>query len=75
MQLPGDALYLIGGLALLLGAVLPAALSRRALSVPMAFVGAGVLVGLLPLPGGAPISPVEEPRSPSGSPSCASSSP
>ena len=61
MQLPGDALYLIGGLALLLGAVLPAALSRRALSVPMAFVGAGVLVGLLPLPGGAPISPVEQP--------------
>ena len=57
MQLPGDALYLIGGLALLLGAVLPAALSRRALSVPMAFVGVGVLVGLLPLPGGAPISP------------------
>lgn len=61
MQLPGDALYLIGGLALLLGAVLPAALSRRALSVPMAFVGVGVLVGLLPLPGGAPISPVDQP--------------
>ncbi len=61
MQLPGDALYLIGGLALLLGAVLPTALSRRALSVPMAFVGVGVLVGLLPLPGGAPISPVEDP--------------
>ena len=61
MELPGDALYLIGGLALLLGAVLPAALSRRALSVPMIFVGIGVLVGLMPLPGGAPISPVEEP--------------
>lgn len=61
MQLPGDALYLIGGLALLVGAVLPGVLSRRALSVPVIFVGIGVLVGLLPLPGGAPISPVDEP--------------
>jgi NhaP-type Na+/H+ or K+/H+ antiporter len=61
VQLPGDALYLIGGLALLLGSVLPGVLSRRALSVPMIFVGVGVLIGLLPLPGGAPISPVEEP--------------
>lgn len=61
MQLPGDALYLIGGLALLVGAVLPRVLSRRALSVPMIFVGLGVLIGMLPLPGGGPISPVEEP--------------
>ena len=62
MELPGDALYLLAGLALLLGAVLPRMLSARALSVPMAFVGAGVLVGLLPLPGGHPISPVEDPK-------------
>jgi NhaP-type Na+/H+ or K+/H+ antiporter len=61
VELPGDALYLLAGLALLLGAVLPRLLSRRALSVPMAFVGAGILVGLLPLPGGRPISPVDEP--------------
>lgn len=61
MELPGDALYLLGGLTLLLAAVLPRLVSERAMSVPMAFVGAGVLVGLLPLPGGNPISPVDEP--------------
>lgn len=62
MNLPGDALYLLGGIALLLGAVLPGALARRALSAPIAFVGLGLLIGLLPLPfGGEPISPVEQP--------------
>jgi NhaP-type Na+/H+ or K+/H+ antiporter len=61
VHLPGDALYLLGGLALLLGAVLPSALAKRALSAPIAFVGMGLLVGLLPLPGGDPISPVDEP--------------
>lgn len=61
MHLPGDALYLVGGLALLLGAVLPSALAKRALSTPMAFVGMGLLIGLLPLPFGDPISPVEQP--------------
>jgi NhaP-type Na+/H+ or K+/H+ antiporter len=62
VELPGDALYLIAGVALLLGAVLPRLLSARALSVPMAFVGAGVLVGLLPLPGGNPIAPLDNPE-------------
>jgi NhaP-type Na+/H+ or K+/H+ antiporter len=61
VTLPGDSLYLVGGAALLLGAVLPTLLSRQAISVPMAFVGAGVLVGLLPLPGGLAISPIEQP--------------
>ena len=61
MELPGDALYLIGGLALLLAAILPRFISERAMSLPMAFVAVGVLVGLLPLPGGAPISPITEP--------------
>ena len=61
MELPGDALYLLGGLALLLAAVLPRVISERAMSLPMAFVAAGVLVGLLPLPGDNPISPVVEP--------------
>jgi sodium/hydrogen antiporter len=62
VQLPGDSLYLLGGLALLLGAVLPGVVSRRALSVPMAFVGVGALVGLLPLPGIGSISPIERPE-------------
>lgn len=62
MELPGDALYLIAGLALLLAAILPRVVSDRALSAPMAFVGVGLLVGLLPLPGGAPISPITEPE-------------
>jgi sodium/hydrogen antiporter len=60
--LSGDSLYLIAGAALLLGAVLPRLLRRAAMSVPMAFVGAGVLVGLLPLPGGQPISPITQPE-------------
>jgi sodium/hydrogen antiporter len=60
--LPGDSLYLLGGMALLIGAVLPGVVSRRALSVPMAFVGIGVLVGMLPLPGAMSISPIEHPE-------------
>jgi sodium/hydrogen antiporter len=61
VRVSGDALYLLGGVALLLGAVLPGVVSRRALSVPMAFVGIGVLVGLLPFADGVLISPVERP--------------
>jgi sodium/hydrogen antiporter len=58
----GDAGYLLAGVALLLGAVLPRVTSQRALSVPMAFVGIGVLVGLLPAADGLPLSPVEQPE-------------
>jgi NhaP-type Na+/H+ or K+/H+ antiporter len=60
--IPGDAWYLLGGLALLLGAVLPGVVSQRALSVPMAFVGIGALLGLLPIADGLPLSPIEHPE-------------
>jgi len=60
--IPGDAWYLLGGLALLLGAVLPGLVSRRALSVPMAFVGIGALLGVLPIADGLPLSPIEHPE-------------
>ena len=56
-----DAVFLVAGLALLLGVVLPAALSRAALSAPVVLVGAGALVGLLPMPGGVVVSPLEHP--------------
>ncbi|MEO5652476.1 MAG: cation:proton antiporter [Marmoricola sp.] len=42
-------LYLIGGLAILLAAVLPSALNRLALSPPIVLLAAGMGVGLLPL--------------------------
>ncbi|GAA0596837.1 sodium:proton antiporter [Kribbella sandramycini] len=43
----GDGLYLVAGLALLLGAVLPRLLSRYAVSAPIAFLGGGLLLGLV----------------------------
>jgi sodium/hydrogen antiporter len=46
MTIDGDGLYLVAGLALLLGAVLPRLLRRYAVSAPIAFVGAGLLLGL-----------------------------
>ncbi|TDO66621.1 NhaP-type Na+/H+ or K+/H+ antiporter [Kribbella sp. VKM Ac-2571] len=46
MTIDGDGLYLVAGLALLLGAVLPRLLRRYAVSAPIAFVGAGMLLGL-----------------------------
>ncbi len=46
MTINGDGLYLVAGLALLLGAVLPRLLRRYAVSAPIAFVGAGLLLGL-----------------------------
>lgn len=46
MTIDGDGLYLVAGLALLLGAVLPRLLRRYAVSAPIGFVGAGVLLGL-----------------------------
>jgi NhaP-type Na+/H+ or K+/H+ antiporter len=58
VQLTGDLVYLLAGIALLAGAVLPRALRRHAVSTPMAFVAVGLLVGLLPLPGGWTITPV-----------------
>ncbi|WP_329005832.1 cation:proton antiporter [Kribbella sp. NBC_00709] len=46
MTIDGDGLYLVAGLALLLGAVLPRLLRRYAVSAPIGFLGAGVLLGL-----------------------------
>lgn len=46
MTINGDGLYLVAGLALLLGAVLPRLLAKYAVSAPIAFVGAGMLLGL-----------------------------
>ncbi|GAB2675122.1 cation:proton antiporter [Kribbella swartbergensis] len=47
MRIDGDGLYLVAGLALLLGAVLPRLLRRYAVSAPIAFLGAGMLLGLV----------------------------
>jgi NhaP-type Na+/H+ or K+/H+ antiporter len=58
VQLTGHLAYLLAGIALLAGAVLPRALRRHAVSTPMAFVAVGMLVGLLPLPGGRTITPL-----------------
>jgi NhaP-type Na+/H+ or K+/H+ antiporter len=46
MTIDGDGLYLVAGLALLVGAVLPRLLERYAVSAPIAFLGAGLLLGL-----------------------------
>jgi len=46
MEIDGDGLYLVAGIALLVGAVLPRLLRRYAISAPIAFVGAGLLLGL-----------------------------
>jgi NhaP-type Na+/H+ or K+/H+ antiporter len=52
-----DLVYLIGGAALLLGVVLPTALSKVALSAPIVLVVVGAGIGLLP--GSSTISPVD----------------
>jgi sodium/hydrogen antiporter len=52
-----DLVYLIGGAALLLGVVLPNALSKVALSAPIVLVVVGAGIGLLP--GSSTISPVD----------------
>jgi NhaP-type Na+/H+ or K+/H+ antiporter len=60
MRITGDGLYLIAGLALLIGAVLPRLLKRYAVSAPIAFVGAGLLLGLVVDPDR--LSPIAEPE-------------
>src|SRR5512141_273592 len=52
-------LYLLLGLALLLAVVLPEALSRAAISAPIVLLVVGGLMGLLPLPGGFEVDPVD----------------
>jgi sodium/hydrogen antiporter len=45
MRINGDGLYLVAGLVMLIGAVLPRVLSRYAVSAPIAFLAAGLLLG------------------------------
>ncbi len=61
MLLTADSLYLLAGVALLGGAVLPRLLRRKAVSTPMAFVGVGMLLGLLPMPEGVSLLPQDNP--------------
>lgn len=51
--------YLIGGIALLIAVVLPAMLTRIALSAPMVLVVLGVGIGFIPFGGGVTLSPLE----------------
>jgi NhaP-type Na+/H+ or K+/H+ antiporter len=60
MEIDGDGLYLVAGVALLVGAVLPRLLRRYAISAPIAFVGAGLLLGLFVDRGR--LSPIAEPK-------------
>ncbi|MEO7745633.1 MAG: cation:proton antiporter [Actinomycetota bacterium] len=57
----GDSLYLLAGIALLGGAVLPRLLRNKAISTPMAFVAVGLLIGLVPLPDGVSVLPQHNP--------------
>ena len=59
MRIDGDGLYLVAGMALLVGAVLPRLLKRYAVSAPIAFLGAGVLLGFAV--DRAKLSPIAEP--------------
>jgi NhaP-type Na+/H+ or K+/H+ antiporter len=54
-----SAVYLILGLALLLAAVLPTALERYAVSAQMVLLALGLGIGLLPLPNGLRLDPVD----------------
>jgi sodium/hydrogen antiporter len=59
MRIDGDGLYLVAGMALLVGAVLPRLLKRYAVSAPIAFLGAGLLLGFVVDRG--KLSPIAEP--------------
>lgn len=60
MEIDGDGLYLVAGVALLLGAVLPRLLRRYAISAPIAFLAAGMLLGLAVDRGR--LGPIAEPK-------------
>jgi sodium/hydrogen antiporter len=54
-----DVLYLVAGFAILLAAVLPSVLSRRAISPPIVLLAAGMGIGLLPVGGDTFLDPIE----------------
>ena len=54
-----ELVYLVFGGGLILAVVLPDLLSRWAVSAPMVLIGAGMLIGLTPLPDGFPLNPQE----------------
>lgn len=54
--------YLIVGVALLLGVLLPVFTAERAVSAPLILIGAGAVVGLMPFPKGVTLSPMDHPR-------------
>ena len=54
-----DVVYLLAGVSLLLAVVLPVALSQHAASPPIVLLVAGALIGLLPIPPGFSVSPIE----------------
>lgn len=54
-----DAVYLVAGLALLVGVIIPGLTRRLAVSAPMVLLGLGMAIGLLPLPDGTHLDPVE----------------
>jgi NhaP-type Na+/H+ or K+/H+ antiporter len=60
MRIDGDGLYLVAGLALLLGAVLPRLFKKYAVSAPIAFLGAGLLLGFVVDRG--KLNPMAEPK-------------
>jgi NhaP-type Na+/H+ or K+/H+ antiporter len=57
----GAAIYFLLGLSLLLATVLPPLTRRIALSPPMVLVAVGMLIGLLPLPDGTSLDPMDHP--------------
>jgi NhaP-type Na+/H+ or K+/H+ antiporter len=55
-----DAVFLIGGLALLIAVVLPSALERAWLSAPVILIALGGAIGLMPLPENFVVDPVDQ---------------
>ncbi len=53
-----DLVYVVCGVALLMAVLLPPLLHRWAVSAPLVLVGAGMVLGLTPLPDGIPLDPV-----------------
>ncbi len=55
-----DAVFLLGGLTLLVAVLLPNVLERAWLSAPVILIALGCLIGLLPLPQGFVLDPVDQ---------------